>query len=111
MGKKLSTAPVSSGSAGSPLPPTLQHSMEAQFHQDFSDVRVHQDQQATVGARALGASAFTHGSDIYFAAGEYNPGTEAGRQLLAHELTHVVQQRSGNSVDVPKGTSSVETGE
>lgn len=69
---------------------------EPRFHHDFGEVRVHTDARAEATSRALSARAFTVGSDIAFAAGEYRPDTEAGRQLLAHELTHVVQQ--GNQV-------------
>lgn len=59
---------------------------------DFSRVRVHTDGAATESARALGANAYTVGEDIFFGAGQYAPHTTSGRQLLAHELTHVVQQ-------------------
>jgi hypothetical protein len=59
----------------------------------FSDVRVHTDPLADQLARSVQARAFTTGSDIYFAGGEYAPRSSAGQQLLAHELTHVVQQR------------------
>jgi hypothetical protein len=62
------------------------------FNADFSGVRVHTDSQADGLNRALSARAFTTGQDIYFRQGEYRPGTSSGRQLLAHELTHVVQQ-------------------
>jgi Domain of unknown function (DUF4157) len=60
---------------------------------DFSQVRVHADAGAAESARAVGARAYTVGSDVVFGAGEYAPDTEAGRSLLAHELTHVLQQR------------------
>jgi hypothetical protein len=59
----------------------------------LADVRVHDDSVADELARSVSARAFTTGSDVYFAAGEYRPGTPDGDQLLAHELTHVVQQR------------------
>lgn len=59
----------------------------------LADVRVHVDDAAAALAGAVQARAFTTGSDIYFAKGEYQPGTSAGDRLLAHELTHVVQQR------------------
>jgi hypothetical protein len=60
---------------------------------DLADVRVHTDERADHLSRAVAARAFTTGSDVFFAQGEYRPGTSAGDQLLAHELTHVVQQR------------------
>ena len=76
---------------GQPLDPNVRQRMEAAFGQSFANVRVH------VGAHvaAIGAVAFTHGAQIHFAPGNYNPATPQGRQLLAHELAHVVQQRAG----------------
>jgi len=67
--------------------------MEDRFGQDFGDVRVHTDQQAAASARTIDAQAYTAGNDIVFAEGQYSPGSTTGRQLLAHELTHVVQQQ------------------
>jgi hypothetical protein len=66
--------------------------MESAFGADFSGVRVHTDAQADILNRALSARAFTTGQDIFFKQGEYSPGSSGGRELLAHELTHVVQQ-------------------
>jgi len=63
----------------------------------LSDVRVHTDPTADALARSVSARAFTTGSDVYFAAGEYRPGTPDGDSLLAHELTHVAQQRGAPS--------------
>jgi hypothetical protein len=60
---------------------------------DFSDVRVHTDATADALARSVSARAFTTGSDVFFAAGEYRPNSSDGENLLAHELAHVVQQR------------------
>lgn len=76
---------------GQPLSPAVQRKMEAFFQADFSDVRVRVGPEAA----SLGALALTHGSDIYFAPGQYQPTTPHGQQLLGHELTHVVQQRAG----------------
>jgi hypothetical protein len=59
----------------------------------LSDVRIHADRDADALARSVSARAFTTGSDVFFASGEYRPGTGDGDRLLAHELTHVVQQR------------------
>ena len=59
---------------------------------DFSSVRIHTGQESDSLNRSLSARAFTTGSDIFFRSGEYNPGSTQGQQLLAHELTHVVQQ-------------------
>ncbi|NOZ70116.1 MAG: DUF4157 domain-containing protein [Deferribacteres bacterium] len=69
--------------------------MERRFGADFSSVRVHTDSNAVQMNRQLNAQAFTYGKDIYFGAGRYSPGTASGRRLLAHELTHVVQQKYG----------------
>lgn len=71
--------------------------MEDAFGQDFADVRVHTDARATALSNDLAARAFTVGSDIAFGTGEYRPGTPVGDALLAHELAHVVQQRSAGS--------------
>ena len=65
--------------------------MEAVFKADFSDVRVHVGPEAA----SIGALAFTHGTDLYFATGQYNPQTPQGQRLLGHELTDVVQQLAG----------------
>ncbi len=78
--------------AGIPLDRELQHSLSGRFGFDFSAVRVHADPAAASAARDLGARAFTVGSHVYFGAGWYSPRTAAGRALLTHELTHVVQQ-------------------
>jgi hypothetical protein len=73
------------------LPREVQSKMEAAFGTDFSDVRVHVGGEAS----AIGAIAFTWGSNIHFAPGYYNPHTPHGQELLGHELTHVMQQRAG----------------
>jgi hypothetical protein len=78
---------------GSPLPPAVRDEMATAFGHDFGDVRVHSDALAGSLAQAVQARAFTTGADIYFAGSEYRPASAAGRSLLAHELTHVVQQR------------------
>jgi hypothetical protein len=84
-----------SGSSAAPLPAATRQLMERQLSAGFADVRVHDDQRAARAAVALQARAFTHGRDIYFAPGQYDPGTRAGQSLIAHELVHVVQQRNG----------------
>jgi ribonuclease HI len=66
--------------------------MESAFAADFGAVRLHTDSEANELNRALAARAFAIGGDIFFREGEYQPATDAGRELLAHELTHVVQQ-------------------
>lgn len=77
---------------GAPLAPALRHDLENRFGSDFGAVRTHTDAEAASLSRALDAQAFTSGSDVYFDAGRYAPAAPEGRALLAHELTHVVQQ-------------------
>jgi hypothetical protein len=83
-------------SPGQPLDADVRTFMEPRFQQDFSRVRVHTDVRAAESARSVGALAYTVGQDVVFGAGRYEPATTAGRQLLAHELTHVAQQQSGS---------------
>jgi hypothetical protein len=85
---------VNSG-GGAPLPAGTRADMESRFGQDFGDVRVHTDSAAHESARSVGAHAYTVGSNIVFQRDRYDPGSDTGRHMLAHELTHVVQQRNG----------------
>lgn len=78
-------------SGGWKLPTEVQAKMEAALGGDFSDVRIHVGSEVS----AVGAIAFTWGSDIHFAPGYYNPHSIQGQQLLGHELAHVLQQRAG----------------
>ncbi|KAB8139866.1 DUF4157 domain-containing protein, partial [Chloroflexia bacterium SDU3-3] len=80
---------------GSPLPTGDRAFFEERMGADFSQVRIHTGDQAASTARQINARAFTVGADIAFDHGEYTPGTSAGRELLAHELTHVTQQLGG----------------
>lgn len=82
-------------SGGAPLPLTVQRQLEAGFNADFSRVRVHTGSEADAFTKRIGALAATSGTDIFFRAGKFDPETGEGRELLAHELTHVVQQTSG----------------
>ena len=77
--------------SGQPLPEPMQKKMESFFNTSFADVRVHVGHELP----SIGALAFTHGTDLYFAPGQYNPQSSQGQRLLGHELTHVVQQRAG----------------
>lgn len=77
---------------GQPLPASTRDSMEARFGHDFGDVRLHSGPGAERAADSLHARAFTAGRNIVFGQGEYRPSTASGERLLAHELTHVVQQ-------------------
>jgi len=78
---------------GAPLDPGVREQMSGALGDSFADVRVHHDSLSSALAQSVQARAFTTGADIFFARGEYQPGAAAGRELLAHELTHVVQQR------------------
>ena len=82
----------SSKGGGSPLPDGAKNKMESGFGSDFSNVRVHTDSNAVQMSKDLGAQAFTHGNDIYFNEGKYDTSSTSGQHLLAHELTHTVQQ-------------------
>ncbi|HEY0641229.1 MAG TPA: DUF4157 domain-containing protein [Pseudonocardiaceae bacterium] len=86
---------INSG-GGAPLDRDTRADMETRFGgQDFGDVRVHTDAAAHESARSVNAQAYTVGSNIVFQRDTYNPASDAGRHMLAHELTHVVQQRNG----------------
>ena len=85
------------GSSGESLDPETRAFMEPRFRQDFSQVRVHTDPRAAESARSVGAQAYTVGRHLVFGAGRFAPATSQGRQLLAHELSHVVQQRNAGS--------------
>ncbi|HKV32406.1 MAG TPA: DUF4157 domain-containing protein, partial [Candidatus Dormibacteraeota bacterium] len=85
---------VGSG-GGSPLDRDTRGFMESRLGADFSDVRVHTDGKATESARSVQAHAYTVGNDVVFQSDKYAPESDSGKRMLAHELTHVVQQRSG----------------
>ena len=87
-------------SSGRPLEPTLRQDMEQRFGYDFSQVRVHADAAAEQSARDVNANAYTVGHDIVFGASRFAPGTHDGRRLIAHELTHVVQQSGADGMNV-----------
>ena len=84
-------------SSGQPLDSQVQSQMEKTTGQDLSGVQVHTSEESDAVNRQIGAKAFTTGSDIFFTNGAYQPGSSGGKELLAHELTHVIQQRSGVS--------------
>jgi hypothetical protein len=85
------------GSPGQPLDDKSRSFMEPRLGHDFSRVRVHTDRRSSESARAVNALAYTVGRDLVFDSGQYAPHTPAGRRLLAHELTHVVQQRGSSA--------------
>jgi Domain of unknown function (DUF4157) len=87
-----SAEPLAPSRVGQPLPGGLRSFMETRFGHDFARVRVHADSAAAASARAIEARAYTLGQHIVFGAGQYAPHDAAGRELIAHELAHVVQQ-------------------
>lgn len=78
--------------SGQQIPDANRGMFESSMGHDFSSVNIHSDAESDTLNRQLGARAFTTGSDIFFRQGEYNPASSGGQELLAHELTHVVQQ-------------------
>lgn len=95
--------------SGQPLKPQTRSFMEYRFGVDFSNVRVHVGAKASEAADALNAQAFTVGRNIFFGAEKYQPMSSSGRQLLGHELTHVVQQGSGvHAFEVGKASDTHE---
>jgi hypothetical protein len=82
-------------SGGEPLAPDVRAEMEGRLGHDFGDVRVHSDTAAHESAKAVSAHAYTVGSEVVFQRDKYDPSSSAGKTMLAHELTHVVQQRAG----------------
>jgi hypothetical protein len=106
-------APLALTQGGSRLPASVRHSVAPLFGTDFADVRIHDDPMSYAAAREVQARAFTLGQHIYFAQGEYRPAQQEGMHLLAHELTHTVQQSgatmaSGMHVGVDPVTSPLE---
>ncbi|HEX7317665.1 MAG TPA: DUF4157 domain-containing protein [Pyrinomonadaceae bacterium] len=94
-----------SSSSGRPLDTGTRDTMGSRFGQDFNNVRVHDDGAAHHAAKSLNADAFTTGRDIYFSQGAYNPSSQSGQKLIAHELAHVVQQNQGAAGAKPQGFS------
>jgi hypothetical protein len=86
-------------SDGQPLERSVSEYMEPRFGYSFQDVRIHTSSQSTDISHSLNARAFTTGKDIYFGHGEYNPRSNEGKKLIAHELTHVVQQGQAGQIN------------
>ena len=96
-------------SSGQPLDTNTRNFMESRIGYDFSNVQVHNDSTAHQSSAALNALAYTHANHVVFGFGKYNPGSETGRRLLAHELIHVIQQnKSDNNLLQKKGADDVE---
>jgi hypothetical protein len=93
----------SSKGGGSPMANQTRKQMESGFGANFGNVRIHDDSNAVQMNKELGSQAFANGNDVYFNEGKYNPDSQSGKHLLAHELTHTIQQ--GNKPDVQKDDS------
>lgn len=104
----FSTAVRAAGVTGQPLAPSVRTDFEGRFGHDFGHVRVHSNEAAHAAVEALQAHAFTIGPAIFFGRGMYNPTSGSGRQLLAHELTHVLQQRTSVPGGLPSGARSIQ---
>lgn len=100
----LSAQLKSAKGGGSTLDKSTKSEMEQAFGNDFSQVNIHTDAPAKAMNKQLKAQAFTHGNDIYFNSGKYNPETQKGKHLLAHELTHTIQQGGSKEAVQPKLT-------
>lgn len=104
---------ISQKGTGNRLDQNTRAAMNMEFGADFSNVKIHTDQDAVMMNRTLGARAFTVGADIYFNAGEFDPGTVNGKGLLAHELTHTLQQKSNSVIqkddDTPEAFTDKKT--
>ena len=96
IGSELSDEINSKRGGGGSLDSQVQAEMSQQLGRDFSDVNVHTDSQADGLNQSLGAKAFTTGTDIFFSQGAYQPGSDEGKRLLTHELTHVIHQDGSN---------------
>jgi hypothetical protein len=94
---------------GHSLQPALRQTLESRFGADFTKVRIHHGREASALAGRLGARAFTLGDDIYFDRGEYHPHDRPGLKLLAHELTHVIQQRGATPSWVQRSPPPAQT--
>jgi hypothetical protein len=89
-------------SSGQALPESSRQFFEPRFGQDFSSVRIHTDSVAAKSAQSINALAYTTGNNIVFNSGQYSPDSESGKKLMAHELTHVVQQSATNLSNVQR---------
>ena len=101
-GMELDNYVGSLGSSGQNLPQDSKQFFESKFGHDFSNVKLHTDSVAAKSAQSINALAYTSGNNIVFNSGQYSPESEGGKRLIAHELTHVVQQNKGGSPNIQK---------
>lgn len=97
-GRSFSGRLATAAKGGRPLDVATREAFEPRFGRDLSHVRLHDDSQASVLSRDINARAFTHGRDIYFATGQFDPRSTQGRHLLAHEIAHTLQQEGGSVI-------------
>jgi hypothetical protein len=95
MGEESPVLDVVHSGGGEPLDTPVREDMEGRLGADFGDVRVHHDDKAHESTKAVNAHAYTVGSNVVFQRDKYDPSSSEGRTMLAHELTHVIQQRTG----------------
>ena len=107
-GADLSGQLTSNKGRGAPMPAETRGEMESAFQADFSGVRIHTDTESVQMSRRLRAQAFTHGNDIYFNQGKFNPASREGKHLVAHELTHTLQQGASLSRQVSRKTQQTD---
>jgi hypothetical protein len=100
--ENLETSIQQAKGGGQPLAESVRQPMEKAFGADFSGVKFHTDTRSDQLSQSIQAKAFTTGKDVFFKSGEYNPGSKSGQELIAHELTHVVQQ--GGSAKIQRKT-------
>lgn len=108
-GNSFAGAGVIPAGAGMPLPLPAREFFETGFGHSFNDVRIHTDAPAARSALSLQAEAFTVGRDIYFGAGKFDPKSAGGRRLIAHELTHTIQQQGGAESVMRQATTPAPT--
>ncbi|HLP88507.1 MAG TPA: DUF4157 domain-containing protein [Nostocaceae cyanobacterium] len=106
--QQLETSIQTAKGGGQPLADNVRQPMERAFGADFSGVKVHTDARSDQMNQSIQARAFTTGQDLFFRSGEYNPGSRGGQELIAHELTHVVQQGGASQVQT-KPVQAVKT--
>lgn len=107
-GMNFESSLASSKGSGSPLPSDTRQTMESRFGADFSGVRIHTGSGAENLSAGISAQAFTHGNDIYFNSGKFNPGSATGSHLLAHELTHTIQQGASRPTAQAKAARAIQ---
>lgn len=100
--KSMETRLKNNLNGGDSLPLNVRESMEKSFSADFSNVKIHHDSESEQANNKLNANAFTYGNHIFFSSGKFNPNSQNGGKLLAHELTHVIQQGAPSRINIQR---------